>query len=104
MDVAGIQVYEGDEVAFGLASANHDPRRFANPDAFDISRPDANRHIAFGKGIHACLGAPLARLEGQIAIASIVQRYPDLQLAVPASEITWDRSFLRSLTGLPLTF
>ncbi|MCA9877343.1 MAG: cytochrome P450 [Thermomicrobiales bacterium] len=98
------QIERGSPLLFLLASANHDPQRFADPETFDISRADANRHIAFGKGIHACLGAPLARLEGQIAIASLIKRYPDLHLAVPASEITWDRSFLRSLTSLPLTF
>lgn len=103
-EIEGQVIERGAPLLFLLASANHDPERFADPETFNISRADANRHIAFGKGIHACLGAPLARLEGQIAIASIVQRYPDLQLAVPASEITWDRSFLRSLTSLPLTF
>ncbi len=103
-EIDGQAIERGSPLLFLLASANHDPERFVDPETFNISRADANRHIAFGKGIHACLGAPLARLEGQIAIASLVRRYPDLQLAVPASEITWDRSFLRSLTGLPLTF
>jgi cytochrome P450 len=103
-EVDGQKIERGSPLLFLLASANHDPERFVDPERFDISRTDANRHVAFGKGIHACLGAPLARLEAQIAIASIIQRYPDLQLAVPAAEITWDRSFLRSLTNLPLTF
>lgn len=103
-EIDGQAIERGAPLLFLLASANHDPERFVDPETFNISRADANRHIAFGKGIHACLGAPLARLEGQIAIASLVQRYPDLQLAVPASEITWDRSFLRNLTSLPLTF
>jgi cytochrome P450 family 107 subfamily K polypeptide 1 len=71
---------------------------------FDITREDVNRHIAFGKGIHACLGAPLARLEGQVAFATLFRRYPDLRLGVPESEITWAPSFLRSLTALPLSF
>jgi cytochrome P450 len=103
-EIEGQAIERGAPLLFLLASANHDPERFVDPETFNISRADANRHIAFGKGIHACLGAPLARLEGQIAIASLVQRYPNLQLAVPATEITWDRSFLRSLTSLPLTF
>ncbi|MDQ2655444.1 MAG: cytochrome P450 [Chloroflexota bacterium] len=103
-EIEGQAIERGAPLLFLLASANHDPERFVDPESFNISRADANRHIAFGKGIHACLGAPLARLEGQIAIATLVQRYPDLQLAVPASEITWDRSFLRNLTSLPLTF
>jgi cytochrome P450 len=102
-EIDGQAIERGAPLLFLLASANHDPERFVDPEKFNISRADANRHIAFGKGIHACLGAPLARLEGQIAISTLVQRYPDLQLAVPAEEITWDRSFLRSLTSLPLT-
>lgn len=103
-EVDGQAIERGAPLLFLLASANHDPERFADPETFNISRTDANRHIAFGKGIHACLGAPLARLEAQIAIATLVLRYPDLQLAVPASDLTWDRSFLRNLTSLPLTF
>ena len=103
-EVEGQAIERGSPLLFLLASANHDPARFVDPDAFNISRADANRHIAFGKGIHACLGAPLARLEGQIAIASLVQRYADLALGVPVDDITWERSFLRSLSSLPLTF
>lgn len=103
-EIEGQQIERGSPLLFLLASANHDPQRFADPEAFDISRADANRHIAFGKGIHACLGAPLARLEAQIAIGTLVRRYPDLALAAPANEITWQRSFLRALSSLPLTF
>jgi cytochrome P450 len=87
-----------------LAAADRDPARFSDAQAFDIAREDANRHIAFGKGVHACLGAPLARLEGQVALESLFRRYPDLRLAVPKDETTWAPSFLRSLTGLPLLF
>src|SRR5215212_10455327 len=56
-----------------------DPQRFANPDDFEIGRADANRHLAFGKGIHVCLGAPLARVEGQGAFATLFQRFPELR-------------------------
>ena len=66
-----------------LASANHDGEQFPDPDVFDISR-EPNRHVAFGTGIHACLGATLARLEGQIAFATLLSRMPDLALAIPA--------------------
>ena len=71
---------------------------------FDIAREDANRHVAFGKGIHVCLGAPLARVEGEIAFATLARRYPDLRLAVPAEEIAWGGSFLRGFRQVPLLF
>ncbi|MFN8678135.1 MAG: cytochrome P450 [Thermomicrobiales bacterium] len=103
LEVAGTLVRRGDEVAFGLASANHDPRRFTNPDAFDITRPDANRHIAFGKGIHVCLGAPLARIEGRVALETIVRRYPDLRLDMAADDLEWGALF-RGFREIPLLF
>ena len=71
---------------------------------FDITR-EPNRHVAFGTGIHACLGATLARLEGQIAFATLLSRLPDLALAIPRDEVRWrDATFLRGLTQLPVTF
>ncbi len=104
VELGGQTLTKGESLLVVLAAADRDPARFANPQAFDITREDANRHIAFGKGIHACLGAPLARLEGQIALETLFRRYPDLRLAVPENEITWAPSFLRSLTGLPLKY
>jgi cytochrome P450 len=104
VELGGQVIARGDPLLVVLAAADRDPARFADPQAFDITREDVNRHIAFGKGIHACLGAPLARLEGDVALATLFRRYPDLRLAVPESEITWAPSFLRSLTGLPLVF
>jgi cytochrome P450 PksS len=104
VELGGQAIAKGDPLLVVLAAADRDPARFADPQAFDITREDVNRHIAFGKGVHACLGAPLARLEGQIAFETLFRRYPDLRLAVPESEITWAPSFLRSLTGLPLSF
>jgi cytochrome P450 len=104
IELSGQAIAKGDPLLVVLAAADRDPARFADPQSFDISREDANRHIAFGKGVHACLGAPLARLEGQIALETLFRRYPDLRLAVPESEIVWAPSFLRSLTGLPLLF
>ena len=86
------------------ASANRDPRRFKDPDTFDITRADADRHLAFGKGIHTCLGAPLARMEGQIAFTALFRTFPDLRLALPAEEVRWARSFLRGLAALPVLF
>jgi cytochrome P450 PksS len=104
VELGGQAIAKGEPLLVVLAAADRDPARFADPQSFDITRDDANRHIAFGKGVHACLGAPLARLEGQIALETLFRRYPDLRLAVPESEITWAPSFLRSLTGLPLLF
>jgi cytochrome P450 len=102
--IAGQEIAKGEPMMVVLAAADRDPERFSDPQTFDIARADANRHIAFGKGVHACLGAPLARAEGQIALETIFRRYPELRLAVPEEEITWAPSFLRSLTKLPLLF
>jgi cytochrome P450 len=104
VEVGGTVITEGEEATVSLASANRDPERFANPDDFDITRPDANRHVAFGKGIHVCLGAPLARVEGQVAFATLFRRYPELRLAVSDEEVTWGGSFLRGFARLPVLF
>ncbi len=104
VELDGFTVMPGETMIAVLAAADRDPSRFSNPDAFDITREDAHRHVAFGKGLHVCLGAPLARLEGQVAFEAILDRLPDLALGVPADEITWQASFLRSLTALPLKF
>jgi cytochrome P450 len=92
----------GERVTLATSSANRDPGRFAEPDRLDLSR-DASGHLAFGHGIHYCLGAPLARLEGEIAIGALLARYRDLALAVPASELRWRRSSLiHGLESLPV--
>jgi cytochrome P450 len=104
IEVNGTVIAKGQEATLSLASANRDPQRFANADVFDISRADANRHVAFGKGIHVCLGAPLARVEGQVAFATLFRRYPELRLAVPAEEVHWGSSFLRGFGRLPVLF
>lgn len=104
LDLSGTQIRKGEPVMVGLASANRDPQRFAVPDSFDITRDDANRHVAFGKGIHLCVGAPLARVEGQIAFETLFRRLPEMRLAVPPLEIRWSRSFLRGLAQLPIRF
>jgi cytochrome P450 len=104
VELAGTIIRQGELVMVGLAAADRDPTRFANPDVFDITRADAGRHIAFGKGVHLCLGAPLARLEGQIAYTTLLQRYPQLRLAVPAHHLTWRADFLRGLERLPVLF
>jgi cytochrome P450 len=104
VEVGGTVVPTGEQATVSLASANRDPERFANPDVFDITRADANRHVAFGKGIHVCLGAPLARVEGQVAFSTLFRRYPELRLAIPAEEVRWGSSFLRGFARLPVLF
>jgi pimeloyl-[acyl-carrier protein] synthase len=85
-----------------LGAANRDPAHFAEPDRLDLTRPD-NRHVAFGSGIHFCLGAPLARLEGRIAIGSLLRRWPRLALAT--DQVQWRQTFtLRGLMALPARF
>lgn len=104
LELGGTNIPQGEPVMVGLASANRDPRRFAAPDMFDITRQDAERHVAFGKGIHLCVGAPLARMEGQIAFETLFRRLPELRLAVPSSEVRWGKSFLRGIAELPVLF
>jgi cytochrome P450 len=88
----------------GNRSANRDNRQFVNPDTLDLTR-EPNRHLAFGLGNHFCLSASLARLEGQIAITTLLRRLPDLRLAVPPSALRWRRGLvLRGLEALPLSF
>lgn len=94
----------GDLVLVAIGSANRDERRFPNPDVFDITR-EPNPHIAFGKGIHYCLGAPLARLEGQIAISRLLDRLPELRLDLDEESLPWREDFLmRGLMRLPVRF
>lgn len=101
-EFGGAQLKRGQQMMAVLASANHDPERFPNPEVFDITR-EQNRHVAFGTGIHACLGATLARLEAEVAFAELLNRFPDLALAVPRDELAWrDGTFMRALTGLPV--
>jgi cytochrome P450 len=103
-EFGGQRLRRGEQIMAVLASANHDDRQFPHPDGFDITR-EPNRHVAFGTGIHSCLGATLARLEGQIAFATLLSRLPDLALAIPRHEVRWrDATFLRGLTQLPVTF
>ena len=79
IEVAGTAIPRGAEVALQFASANRDPAAFAEPDRLDLAR-DPNPHVSFGAGIHFCLGAPLARMELRIAFASMLRRFPDLEL------------------------
>jgi cytochrome P450 len=98
----GHTVRRGEMVLGCLASANSDPSVFENPECLDLHR-NANRHIAFGTGIHVCLGAKLARVEIATALERLFTRFPNLQLAVPRSEIEWSlRPGTRGLVDLPV--
>src|SRR5207244_7476790 len=79
VELAGEIVPRGSPVVALIAAANRDPDVFADPDRLDVGRPD-NRHLSFGGGIHLCLGAPLARVEGQEAIGRLLQRFPTMVL------------------------
>jgi pimeloyl-[acyl-carrier protein] synthase len=93
---------KGEMVMPFLGAADRDPAQFPDPDRLDITRGD-NRHIAFGMGIHFCLGAPLARMEGQIAINTMLQRLPKLALAIDKPEYRQSLT-LRGLQALPVSF
>lgn len=102
IEIRGQKIRAGQEVAFLLGAANYDPERFTTPHQLDISR-EPNPHLSFGSGIHYCLGAPLARLEGQIALNTLLRRLPDLALATETPEHR-DNYILRGLRSLPVTF
>ncbi len=100
--IAGTTIPRGEQVLAVLASANRDERYFVQPGLLDLTR-QPNRHLAFGQGSHYCLGAPLARLEGQIAFNTLLRRAPNLRLTVPPDALRWRRGmFLRGLERLPL--
>jgi cytochrome P450 len=102
--IAGTTIPRGELVRAVIASANRDENYFNNPDDLDIEREN-NRHLAFGLGAHYCAGAPLARLEGQIAINALVQRMPNLRLKVAPDALKWRAGItLRGLEALPVLF
>ncbi len=101
--IAGTAIPRGSLVLAVLASANRDPAYFENPDSLDVGRTP-NRHLSFGQGMHYCLGAPLARLEGQIAIATLLRRAPALRLDVSPEQLAWRGGIiLRGLKALPVS-
>jgi len=104
IDFGETRVQPGEVVIIGLQSANRDQAQFAAPDGYDVTR-EGGRHLAFGHGIHYCLGAPLARLEAELAIGTLLRRFPDLRLAVPPTDLTWSQAlFVHRLDALPLAF
>ena len=102
--IGPVTIRRGELVSAVLGSANRDESQFRDPDTLDIGR-DPNRHLALGLGAHFCLGAPLARMEGQIALTTLFHRFPGLRLAQPAESLPWRRLLpLRGLEALPVAF
>ena len=100
-EVAGKTVRRGDLMVLYLAGANRDPAVFDDPHRFDIERPNANKHLSFSSGRHFCLGAALARAEGEVGLRSFFDRYPDARLA--GSGNRRDTRVLRGWASLPIT-
>ena len=104
LTLGGQRVATGDPVLVVLAAADRDPDRFTEPDTLDLARRD-NQHLGYGHGIHYCLGAPLARLEGQTAIGALLTRLPDVRLAVDPADLRWRGGLImRGLRTLPVQF
>ncbi len=103
-ELYGQQIKAHDVVRLNYLAANRDPEQFPEPDRLDVTR-SPNKHVAFGQGIHFCLGAPLARMEASIAFDLLVERLPHIRLAVPLEQLQWRTSAqVRGVKNLPLSF
>ncbi len=104
VEIGGVTIPAGAQVIISLAAANRDGQKYRDPESLDIDR-GAVRHVAFGYGVHHCLGAPLARMEGTIALGSLLRRFPQITLAVQPEDLHWghgDGLVLRGLNELPV--
>lgn len=102
--IGGVTVPAGETVLLALASANRDPGQFPEPDRLDLARPE-NQHLALGHGIHYCLGAPLARLETEVALTTLLRRFPGLALDRPPADLRHRPSLrARGLLALPVRY
>ena len=90
VEIAGVPVPKGQELALLFGSANHDPAAFDRPDDLDVGR-DPNPHMAFGAGIHFCLGAPLARVELETSFATVLRRFPEIECV---EEPAWKPNYI----------
>lgn len=101
--IGDVEIAAGDFVLLAIASANRDPRRFDDPHSLDVRRPTDGGHLAFGHGIHHCLGAPLARVELRVAFDALLDAFPAMRLAVAPEELRWRTStIIRGLHSLPV--
>jgi cytochrome P450 len=104
IEIGGQHIPRGSHLQLVLAAANHDPAYVHDPEQLNITREEA-RHVAFSQGIHYCLGAPLARLEGEIAVATLLKRMPNIRLGIAPELLEWRPAFeLRGLKSLPVRF
>jgi cytochrome P450 len=101
--LGGQTVGAGDGVVAWIAAANHDPAQFPQPERFEVTR-QPNRHLAFGQGIHYCLGAPLARLEAKIALGRLLRRCPDLERDQDVPLVPLEGGIVAGVRHLPLRF
>ena len=103
MEISGVLIPEGELVLPILSSANRDENEFIEPDIFDLTR-DTRKHLAFGRGVHVCLGAPLARIEGQEIIKQLLEKFPNIALQGSNDDLQWRKDVaLRGLISLPVT-
>jgi len=104
MEIDGQKIPRGSHLQLVLASANHDPAYVADAEKLNLTQAEA-KHLAFGQGLHYCLGAPLARLEGEIAFATLLKRLPNIRLDIAPEKVEWRPAFeLRGLKALPVAF
>jgi cytochrome P450 len=109
--LGGVDIPAGTIIMLSLAGANRDPRKFDNPNEFRLDRRNSHDHIAFGRGLHTCAGAPLARMEGQVTLNRLLDRMDDIRISEGRHGATDDRSFvyeptflLRGLVDLHIEF
>ncbi len=104
VELGGRSIRRGEGVIVILGSADRDPSRFSDPDTLDFAREDV-KHLAFGRGSHYCLGAPLARLEAEVALTTLLRRLPGIRLAMPVEELSWRPvPVFRSLASLQVAW
>jgi cytochrome P450 len=102
LPIGGVVIPAGEQVLIAISSADRDPAQFPDPDRLDLGR-DTSGHVAFGHGIHYCLGAPLARMEAEVALGALLARFPEISLAVSPRELRWRPvSLMNGLESLPV--